>query len=187
VSTPSDQRTRILESARTLLAQRPLAELSTADVAAAAGVPQALVHDHFAGIGAIHRAIGLDVARRISRSNRVGPEAPVEERLAHNADAMLDVLDDEPDAWLAAAEATTGGEAGQRVREETIDRMLAIHADLIGDTPATRAALGGFVAFSDEVCRRWLGGEIDREQTHALLTRSLLALLRDTIPALESS
>jgi hypothetical protein len=39
------------------------------------------------------------------------------------------------------------------------------------------------VAFSDEVCRRWLRGEIDRAQTHALLTRTLLGLLRETVPA----
>jgi AcrR family transcriptional regulator len=183
VPTPSDQRTRILESARALLAERPLAELSTADVAAAAGVPRSLVHDHFAGIGAIHHAIGLDVARRISRSNRIGPEVAVEERLAHNADAMLDVLAEEPEAWLAASEVTTAEEAGERVREETIERMLAIHADLVADTPATRAALGAFVSFSDEVCRRWLRGQIDRAQTHALLTATLLHLLRETIPA----
>jgi AcrR family transcriptional regulator len=185
MSTHSDQRTRILESARALLAERPLAELSTADVAAAAGVPRDLVHDHFEGLGAIQQAIGLDVARRISRSERVGPETPVDERLRHNADAMLDVLAADREAWLATAAGADVSAAGRRVREETIERMLAIHADLLTDTPTTRAALDAFVSFSDAVCRRWLERDITREQAHAILTRTMLDLLQRTIPAVE--
>jgi hypothetical protein len=64
-----------------------------------------------------------------------------------------------------------------------IDRTLEIHSDVISDTPETRAALQGLMALTVEITRRFLEGELTREQTEAFLISIWRAGVKDAVPA----
>ena len=145
---PGERRSQILAAARTLFAQRPMDAFSAAaDVAQAAGVTRALVHHYFGGIGEIYLAVYEDLARSMGEVRSRGAETPIEERLAHNAAAFLDVLAEHREMWLATS---AGGipnaevrQLARAVREANVERMLANNTDALRDTPATRVCLRG--------------------------------------------
>lgn len=186
---PGDRRQQILSAARELFAQRPLEEISSADVAAAAGVTRALVHHYFGGIGDVYLAVYEDLAKAMGDVRNRGVETPIEQRIAHNAAAFLDVLAEHREMWLATV---AGGvpnadvrRLAREVRENTVEQMLEINADVIADTPATRVCLRGYVGLINVVCREWLTARATREQTELILTSAFLDLVRRTIPKLE--
>jgi AcrR family transcriptional regulator len=183
---PGERRTQILAAARELFAQRPLEEVSSADVAAAAGVTRALVHHYFGGISDVYLAVYEDLARAMGDVRNRGVETPIDERIGYNAAAFLDVLAEHREMWLASV---AGGIASaevrrlaRAVRETTVEQMLVVNADVLDDTPATRVCLRGYVGLINVVCREWLTGRVTREQTELILTSVFLDLVRRTVP-----
>jgi AcrR family transcriptional regulator len=185
---PADRRRQILATARELFAQRPLEEVSSADVAEAAGVTRALVHHYFGGIGDVYLAVYEDLVRAMADVRNRGVETPIEERIAHNAAAFLDVLAEHREMWLATVAGGSPSAEVRRlaraVRESTVEQMLVVNADVLQDTPETRVALRGYVGLTTVVCREWLTGRATREQAEHLLTSVFLDLMRRTIPRL---
>jgi AcrR family transcriptional regulator len=185
---PDERRSQILAAARTLFAQQPVDAVSAADVAQAAGVTRALVHHYFGGIAEVYLAVYEDLARSMGEVRNRGAETPIEERIAHNAAAFLDVLAEHREMWLATSAGSVPNAEVRRlaraVREASVEQMLANNTDVLRDTPATRVCLRGFVGFTNVVCREWLAGRATREQTELLLTHGFLDLVRRTIPRL---
>jgi len=188
---PAERRRDILDSARTLFATRPYAEVSTADIAEAAGVARSLVHHYFGGIRGVFLAVVGEGAAALTDARTAGPETPLDERLAHNVRAGLDVIWANRETWLAVMARGAEG-ANPEVRDivemattRSVERALAVAGDLVEDTPAARIALRCFHAFSTEATQAWLDGQASREQVEALLVATLRDLLVRTIPALE--
>jgi AcrR family transcriptional regulator len=188
---PADRRRQILDAARELFAQRPLEEVSSSDVAEAAGVTRALVHHYFGGIADVYLAVYQELARSMADVRNRGVETPIEARIAHNAAAFLDVLAEHREMWLATV---AGGSpsadvrrTARRFREQTVEQMLAVNADVLSDTPATRVCLRGYVGMTNVVCREWLTGRATREQTELLLVHAFLDLVRRTIPRVDAA
>jgi AcrR family transcriptional regulator len=180
------RRRHILDTARELLLQRPGEPVSTADVAAAAGVTRALVHHYFRGINELREAVSLDIAQGTPQILAKGPETPLAERVRHNTTAMLDVVDRNRHVWLAyiAAEGDipAATPASEHVRGTILGQMLANNSDVVADTPWARLCLSGYLGFAELVCRRWVLGETDRTSVERALVQTLLRLLTDVIP-----
>ena len=180
---PDARRRDIVLAARALFAERPYAEVTTADVAQAAGVARSLVHHYFGGIRGVFLAVVADGAGALADVRTAGPETPLEERLAHNVAAALDVVAANRETWLAvAAHGPAAPDPQVRAIAElavtrSVERALAVNADVIEDTPATRLALRAFHAFSTEATRAWVTGQATRAEVEALL----LETLRDVI------
>jgi AcrR family transcriptional regulator len=180
---PELRRRTILSAARTVFAERPYAGVTTADIAEAAGVTRSLVHHYFGGIRGVFLAVVADGAHALADVRTAGPETPLDERLAHNVAAALDVVGANRETWLAVV--ARGGEASDpHVRaiadlamEHSVERALAVNGDLIDDTPDTRLALRCFHAFSTEATLAWLGGRATREQIEPLLVGALRDLI----------
>lgn len=68
-----------------------------------------------------------------------------------------------------------------------IQRSLENADGLIDDTPATRAALRAVFALTDEISRRWLDGDITRDQAETFLISSWSHAIREAIPALQTA
>lgn len=180
----------IVESARALFAERPYGTVTTADVADAAGVTRSLVHHYFGGIRDVFMAVVAEGAAALSTVRVAGPETPLDERVAYNIAAGLDLVSDNRQTWLAVVvNAAEAPDPEIRAITEfaiarSVERALEVNRDIIDDTPATRLALRCFHAFSTEAMRAWLAGDATREEVEALLVSSLRELLVRTIPAL---
>jgi AcrR family transcriptional regulator len=187
---PDDRRAEILLAARRLFAEQPYTAYSTADVAAAAGVTRSLVHHYFGGIRAVFVAVVAELAPALADVRTAGPETPIEQRIASNIAAALDVVDANRETWSAVAGhgmAKSDPDLGPLVRaadERSVERILAANADVLRDTPQTRFALRCFNAFSGEATRAWIDGEVDRDTAELLLVQAGLTMLRDVVPQL---
>jgi AcrR family transcriptional regulator len=189
---PDERRDQILTAARKLFSERPFTSVTTADVADAAGVARSLVHHYFGGIREVFMAVLAQGGAALADVRTAGPETPLDERLAHNVAAGLDVVAANRETWLAVAghgaAVLADPDVGALVamaRERNIQRTLDVMRDVIDDTPSTRHALHCFNAFITEATRLWLAGERTREDTEALLVASFRSLLLDAIPRLE--
>jgi AcrR family transcriptional regulator len=190
---PNERRAQIIDAARTLFSDRPVNQVSTADVAAQAGVARSLVHHYFGGINEVFWAVVASSGAQLSDERVAGTETPLEERLARNAAAGLDVIAANRETWLAIMGHGSGSADPQinammvALRERSVNRMLEANSDVLHDTPMTRLALRCFQAFLVEAVRGWMSGEQTREDTERLLVVATVQLVRDTIPALEAT
>ncbi len=190
--TPDARREQILVAARKLFSERPFTSVTTAEVAEAAGVARSLVHHYFGGIRELFMAVIAQGGAALVNVRSAGPELPLEQRLAHNVAAGLDVVRDNRETWLAVVGHGGGlDDVGIRAlvaaaTERNIERTLAVTSDVIEDTPTARLALRCFNAFATEATRAWLAGETTREDTEKLLVTAFRDLLINTIPALEA-
>src|SRR6476620_8233315 len=179
---PEARRSQIVDAARTLFAERPYGTVTTADVADAAGVARSLVHHYFDGIRGVFLAVVADGAAALATVRTAGPETPLDERLAHNIAAALDVVAANRETWLAIALGTQAHDPEIRssadfAMERSVERALEVNRDVISDTPATRLALRCFHAFSREATLAWLTGRATREEIEPLRVASLRHLL----------
>jgi AcrR family transcriptional regulator len=180
---PEARRQHIVAAARSLFAERPFAAVTTGDVADAAGVARSLVHHYFGGIRGVFLAVVTDGAAALADVRTAGPETPLEERLSHNVAAALDVVGANRETWLAVV--AHGAEApdpeiraiAELAVQRSVDRALAVNADVLEDTPSTRLALRCFHAFSTEATHAWVTGRAPREQAEALLVGALRDLI----------
>jgi AcrR family transcriptional regulator len=176
---PDARRRAIVHAARGLFAERPYGEVTTADVAQAAGVARSLVHHYFGGIRGVFLAVVSDGAGALAEVRTAGPETPLYERLAHNVAAALDVVAANRETWLAvAAHGPAAPDPEIRAIAElavnhSVVRALEVNADVLDDTPATRLALRAFHAFSTEATLAWLTGQATRANVEALLATTL--------------
>jgi AcrR family transcriptional regulator len=190
---PDDRRQEILDAARQLFAQRPYTNVSTAEIAEAAGVARSLVHHYFGGIRGVFLAVAAGGAAALSEARDAGPEVPFEERTAHNVAAGLDVIEANRETWLAVVGHPPDPADADihallvAARERNVERTLAANADRVRDTPQARHALRCFSAFTIEATRTWLVGDTTRAETEALLLTAGRNLLTVVIPALEDA
>jgi AcrR family transcriptional regulator len=190
---PDARREQILRAARGLFAERPFSDVTTAEVATAAGVARSLVHHYFGGIRPLFLTVAAQGGEALADVRTAGPETPLPQRLAHNVAAGLDVVAENRETWMAVI-GHAGAPADPQIAalvavttEGSIERALLANRDVLADTPATRLALRCFHAFTTEAVRIWLAGEATREETEALLVTALGDLLRHTVPALAAA
>ena len=179
---PEARRSQIVDAARTLFAERPYGTVTTADVADAAGVARSLVHHYFDGIRGVFLAVVAEGGAALADVRTAGPETPLDERLAHNIAAALDVVGANRETWLAVTLGGQGSDPEIRsisdfVMERSVERALEVNSDVVSDTPATRLALRCFHAFSREATLAWLTGRATREEIEPLLVASLRDVL----------
>jgi len=189
-----ERREQILIHARRLFAERHYAAVSTGEIAAAAGVTRGLVHHYFG----TKRELHLEVVRDLARM----PPPPLpeltqgkslEEVLSESVDLWLDVVSGERHTWLAAI----GGEGFGRdpeleaileeARETTIDHLLRVLGveGPAARSPRLRAVIRAYGGMAEQATREWLErGRLERAQVHRLLAETLLALVREVLPAM---
>lgn len=190
---PGDRRQEIVDAARRLFAQRPYRSVTTAEVAAEAGVARSLVHHYFGGIRGVFLAVAADGAARLDAARTAGTELSFEERTARNVVAHLDVIAGNRETWMAlVGQPVDPADADiaalvLAARERAVETTLNANRDIVADTPQARFALRCFTDFTIAATRAWLLGEQTREETEALLLATGRTLLSTVIPALRES
>jgi len=191
--TPEARRQEIIDAARALFSQRPLTQITTDDVAKAAGVSRALVHSYFGGgIRNVFLAVVAQSGTAIADARELGPDTPLQERLEVNIDASLEVVSQNRETWWAVMGHRSSGDAqidalAESITEYNVQRTLDNNKGSIPETPVARAAIRALVALSTEVTRLWFTDQITREQAHALLVVTYRDVIRHAIPAMEDA
>lgn len=190
-----ERRREILACARRLFSQRHYGAVSTAEIAAEAGVARGLLHHYFGS----KRGLYLEVVR----SMFVVPDDIFEPATAH--EGLEETLRAAVDLWLGMAErnretfTVAAGAQGfgrdpeveaivERARERTADRVIALLRpdDPEGATPELRALVVGFGGMVQTATLDWLqNGRLSRQQVRELLTQGLVTLVRDVLPRVE--
>jgi AcrR family transcriptional regulator len=194
----AERRQQILSAARRLFSDRHYGAVSTADIAAEAGVTRGLVHHYFGG----KRELYLEVVRSLLElppgvfAEELATGDP-EAALGAAVDRWLDVSERSGAVLLAAHGAQGFGRDAEveaifdSARERTADAVIAIlrPGQPVTDAPeALRATVRAYAGFVEAATFDWLrGGALNRAQLRELLVGGLLALDRDVIPAVEAS
>ena len=188
---PTERRRESLDHARDLFAARSYGDVTTADIARAAGVPRALVHHYCGGVHDVFLPVAAEFGATMASVRNHGLEMPFEERVAANCSAYLDVVEQNSHLWLAImGQVIPDSDAVEMLRagiELNIERIIHLHADVLHDTPEARVCLRAYIGFMTIAVREWLGGRATREQTERLLTMMLIAIVREGVPAVESA
>jgi AcrR family transcriptional regulator len=179
-----ERREQILAAARRLFSERPPDQVSSTEIARAAGVARGLLHHYFG----THRALYLEVLRSMLAYPAL-PQ-PEEDDLPDAIDRWLTMVERNREAWLAAQGAQGLGRDPEveaileEGRERAVDRLVAVLQPDGG--PELRAVLRAYSGLAEAASLEWLvRGRLTREQTHELLLQSLLNLVRTVLPGIE--
>lgn len=188
---PTARRREILDHARDLFAERSYGDVTTADIARAAGVTRALVHHYCGGVHDIFLTVAAEFGATMASVRNHGLEMPFEERVRANCVAYLDVVEDNTHLWLAImGQVIPDSDALELLRagiELNIERIIELNADVLRDTPQTRVCLRAYIGFMTIAVREWLGGRASRRQTEELMTTTLIAVVRQSVPAVHAA
>jgi AcrR family transcriptional regulator len=189
-----ERRRQILDAARRLFGERHYGAVSTADVAAEAGVTRGLVHHYFGG----KRELFLEVVDSMMRM----PALPVPEELVEGeledviedaSDRWLDMIERNRDIWLAVVGARGFGrdpEMERLVEDAEASAARRILALLYAGDPDSAPAevwalIGAWNGFVHAATIEWLErGRLTREQVGVLLVQGFLRMVGDVLPLL---
>jgi AcrR family transcriptional regulator len=186
---PDARRAQILSVAVRLFGERPYPDVSTTDVARAAGVARGLINHYFG----TKKDLYLEVVRvmltvpevALARLPPADPPARVDAIVAW----FLDVVSRHSTSWLAAI--TAGGLAGDADLDRVVAEAIDVAADSVltavgfdgGRSDALHAMARSYVGLATSTAREWLQrGVLTRPQVHRLLTATLLTMVDDVFP-----
>jgi AcrR family transcriptional regulator len=190
-----ERRRQILDAARKLFGERHYGAVSTADVAAEAGVTRGLVHHYFGG----KRELFLEVVDSMLRL----PALPVPEDLVEGeledviedaSDRWLEMIERNRDIWLAVVGARGFGRDPEMERlvedaeASAARRVVALlyAGDPDGAPAEVWALIGAWNGFVHAATVEWLDrGRLTREQVRVLIVQGFLRMVGDVLPLLE--
>lgn len=190
---PDERREQILDCARRLFGERHYSAVSTTDIARAAGVARGLINHYFG----TKRDLYLEVVRQVvfipPPASIDLPAGPMPARVAAAVDWWLEAVWRHRTMWLTALGAQGFGRDKdleniiEQAEEVGVARVLEA-LDLADAGEPTRAAIRAYSGFAQFAAREWLVRRtLSRDQLHALMSNTLLALVRDIVPALPAS
>ncbi|MBC7633036.1 TetR/AcrR family transcriptional regulator [Aeromicrobium sp.] len=189
---PAERRQQIIDSARLLYSDRPYDEVSTSELAEAAGVARGLINHYFGD----KRQLFLSVMRESILVPQHGlPDVegrPLEERTRITMDWILDAATTYGQAWISASGAANlhGSSDIQAIVDEADDRAARLVLDALGlpDDAHLRARLRPTAALTKAVCREWLQrGTFTRDEALDLLSDAVLLFVQKDVPAHDTS
>ncbi len=184
---PAERRRQIIEAARELYAARSYDDVSTEQLATAAGVARGLINHYFGD----KRELFLEVMREsILMPEGALPDLdgrPLEERARITMDWILQAATTYGQAWISSSGAANlhGNSDIQAIVDEADDRAARLVLDALGlpDDPHRRARLRPTASLTKAVCREWLQrGTFTRDEALDLLTDSVLLFIQKEAP-----
>jgi AcrR family transcriptional regulator len=187
---PDARRREILRAATRAFTTRPYNEIQIDAIARAAGASRALVHHYFADKRGLFLAVARDIVARTPAVVRTDLELGVAEMVAANTEAWLDLLEANPETALIFMGAGPPGHDPEldrlqdELRDGLAERMLANHLGEGKITPAARLTMRAATGLMQQAVRDWLSGRApSRELTETLIVQTILAVVREVMPA----
>ena len=172
---------------RPLYLARPYNDVSTAELAAAAGVARGLINHYFGS----KRDLFLEVMRSAIRMPAEElpdlSDLPLPERARRTMDWILTAAETYGPSWVSVSGAANlhGDSDLQLVVDEADDHAARLTLDALGlpDDPHLRARLRATAALVKSVCREWLQrGTLTRDEALDLLTDTVLLFATKETP-----
>ncbi|GAA1223672.1 TetR/AcrR family transcriptional regulator [Prauserella halophila] len=188
---PDERREQIFTCAAELFGERPYAAVSTADIAARAGVARGLINHYFGTKRELYLAV---VRRALTLSPSAAatlPDGSLAERTDAAVDWFLDMVGKQQKMWLAAItpEGIGRDEEVERILDEADRDAAGLVLEAMGfdrgderweQLIALVRTYGGMVKAAS---REWLDrGTLNRSQVHTVLSQVLYTLVADVIP-----
>ncbi len=187
---PGDRRREILQAATRAFAERPYDEVHIDAIARDAGASRALINHYFRDKRGLFLAVARDVVDRIPKVVRNDLDLDVEEMVAANTAAWLDLVEAGSRTFLMFV---GGGPVGRdpqfealldEMRDRIADRMLANHLGTTEIPPAAHFTMRAALGMMERAVQDWVSGKGgNREQTHTLIAEAILATIRQVLPA----
>jgi AcrR family transcriptional regulator len=187
-----ERRAQILAVARRLFGERPFSAVPAEEIARAAGITRGLLHHYFGTKRDLYLAVVAEMVR--PPTDPVAPPEPgrpLEQVVDESVDLWLDLVERNRETWFSSL--GTGGFGRDpeleaivsHAREETVSLIIStLGLEVGGDGHELRAVLRTYGSVAETATREWLRhGSLTRPQVHALLTTTLLAMVRDVVPA----
>jgi AcrR family transcriptional regulator len=185
-----ERRGQILAAARSVFASAGLAGASMAEIAREAGVTRGLLNHYFGDKRALYLAVVADLAAELPAVVRTDlADLPLEEMVEINAASWLDSIERNRDLWsaLMGVEAVGNDPEVEAImaaaRDAAVERMA--HNQAGGGEPSDelRLVLRIYLGAAEAGAREWaLRGRASREQVHAVLVGTLLAMVGQVLP-----
>lgn len=180
---PEERRAQLVELGLRMLSSRPLDKVAVDDIAAEAGISRGLLFHYFPTKHDFHVAVAQAAARELLDRTEPDPALPAMARLRAAVEAFVDHVAANRDAYVAFIRGSAGGdpqltEVYEATRDAFTDRVLDGLGIAAPAPPRTRAAVRGWVAFTEEVTVDWLSrGGLARHELVALVDDALVALV----------
>ena len=183
---PAQRRTQLLDLGVGLLATRTLDELTIDLLAEQAGISRGLLYHYFGGKHAFHEAVVRRAVEDLVAQTAPPTGGEPLERLLASMTSYVDYVTANYEGYASIVRAAQGGnEALRRLHEQArnvlTDRIFTEDAqgEVIPDTPATRLAVRGWSAMTEELVLTWAAdpGPVTRDQLLTAVTGSLPALV----------
>lgn len=172
-----DERRRLLlDLGAELFARHGYEELSMARIAREAGISKALLYHYFPSKRAYFSASLEQAAEELAEATAPDPDRPPVEQLSAGLDAYLAWVERHMGAYdKLIRRPGEVRELVERVRDETAARILEAISPDREPAPALRAAVRGWLWFTDGAVLDWIEHrDIDRQRLHSLLLGTLL-------------
>jgi AcrR family transcriptional regulator len=188
------RRAQILAAAREAFAAGGLAGASMAEIATAAGVTRGLLNHYFGTKRELYLAVVAELASELRTLVRTDlSDLPVEHMVDLNASSWLDSVERNRDLWRAVlgVEAIGADEEVEAImvaaRDEVVERMAANQAGDGEPSDELRLVLRVYLGAAEAAAREWaLRGRATREQAHAVLVGTLVAMIGIVLPQVPS-
>lgn len=193
---PDARRDEILSCAIRLFGERPYSSVSTAELASEAGVVRGLIHHYFG----TKRGLYLEVVREMMflppLEEEHLPSGSMEERASSAIDWLLKAIEAHGRTWVAVSGAEGVGQDAEvqalldEADDRAADRVLATMGFVGGvrQRAEALAAVRAFGGMAKAAGREWVIREtLNREQTHALLTETLVAIVANALPRMHAA
>jgi AcrR family transcriptional regulator len=181
---PQIRQAQILDAARRLAATRDLTQVTTAEVAATAGVSQGLVFRYFPTRRDLELAVVRQATDSLLAALRTTPAGPAADRLRAGLVTYLDHVESEPESWRVLLRLRDDDEVA-RVLAEMDERNLGLLLETLGTElslapAALLTVLRAWLALEQRACLLWT----DQPATQRAAGRQLLTdLLVETFTA----
>ena len=187
---PDVRRGEIVAAARRIFSTRPYESVSITAIAEEAGVSRALVTHYFGNKRELFLVVLQEVGQLSDAVPRTDLDLPIEETVAINVDRWLDFMAANREIGFAMASIASLDQdpevarVADDMRDGIVDRMLVNHFGSTEVPDQVRLVLRAYTGMAQVAVADWLGGErATRVEVHALLTRGLLTLLQEALPA----
>lgn len=179
---PETRRRQIIDAARSLYANRPYEDVSTVELAQAAGVARGLINHYFGDKRELFLAVMRDSIVMPQDALPDMDGLALEHRARVTMDWIMTAATTYGQAWVnASGTADLRGDSDvQTIVDDADDRAARLVLDALGldDSPALRARLRAFASMVKSCCREWLQREtLSRDETLEILTTMLVLLV----------
>ena len=187
-----ERREQILECAMRLFGERPYPLVSTSEIAREAGVARGLLNHYFGTKRDLYVAVVRRLVRLPDFDATIAATGPLTRRVELSVDWFLDAVAPHGKTYVAitGAEGVAADPEVERIIAEADDAaargvLTALGVDTAGHDAEQRAIIRAYSGLVKAAMREWnRDATLTRAQVHRLLSRVLIAIVRDVLPAI---